>query len=108
MMMMMFVITLVRKTKLVKFRKFSFIRGGPEFLNFECFFLVTIFVLKTSKNAMKDMTLSIKMKGEVISDHFLMLWFQKDSLDRVAFRTFRTIRGGPGFLNKIVDFCGSK
>ena len=34
-----------------------------------------------------------------------MLWFQKDSLDIVGFRTFR---GGPGFLNKIVDFGGPK
>ena len=33
------------------------------------------FVLKTSKNAMKHMILSFKMKGDVISDHFLMLWF---------------------------------
>ena len=46
-------------------------------------------VLKTSKNAMKHMILSFKMKGDVISDHFLMLWFQKDSLDTVGFRTFR-------------------
>ena len=45
------------------------------------------------------------MKGDVISDHFLMLWLQKDSLDTVGLRTFRTFRGvGPGFLNKIVDF----
>ena len=51
------------------------------------------FVLKTSKNAMKHMILSFKMKGDVISDHFLMLWFQKDSLDTVGFRTFRTFRG---------------
>ena len=53
------------------------------------------------------MELSFKMKGDVISDHFLMLWFQKDSLDTVGFRTFRTfLGGGPGFLNKIVDFGG--
>ena len=39
---------------------------------------------------MKHMTLSFKMKGGIISDHFLMLWFQKDSLDTVGFRTFRT------------------
>ena len=50
---------------------------------------------------MKHMILSFKMKGDVISDHFLMLWFQKDSLDTVGFRTFR---GGRGFLDKIVDF----
>ena len=43
---------------------------------------------------MKHMTLSFKMKGGIISDHFLMLWFQKDSLDTVGFRTFRTFRGG--------------
>ena len=34
------------------------------------------------------MLLSFKMKGDVISDHFLMLWFQKDSLDTVGFRTY--------------------
>ena len=27
---------------------------------------------------MKHMILSFKMKGDVISDHFLMLWFQKN------------------------------
>ena len=52
---------------------------------------------------MKHMILSFKMKGDVISDHFLMLWFQKDSLDTVGFRTL-----GPGLLNKIVDFGGPK
>ena len=26
---------------------------------------------------MKHMILSLKMKGDVISDHFLILWFQK-------------------------------
>ena len=52
------------------------------------------------------MILSFKIKGDVISDHFLMLWFQKDFLDTVNFRTFRTFRegAGPGVLNKIVDF----
>ena len=35
------------------------------------------------------MILSFKMKGYVISDHFWMLWFQKDSLDTASFRTFR-------------------
>ena len=54
------------------------------------------------------MILSFKMKGDVISDHFLMLWFQKDSFDTVGFRTFRTFRGGLGVLNKIVDFGGPK
>ena len=49
---------------------------------------VTIFVLKT-KNAKKYKILSFKMKGDVISDHSLMLWLQKDSLDTVGFRTFR-------------------
>ena len=47
------------------------------------------------------------MKRDVISDQFLMLWFQKDYLDTVGFRTFRTFRtfrGGPGVENKIVDF----
>ena len=39
---------------------------------------------------MKHMKISFKMKGDVISHHFLMLWFQKDSLDAVGFRTFRT------------------
>ena len=50
------------------------------------------------------------MKRDVISDHFLMLWFQKDSLDTVGFRTFRTFRGVGGlrFLNKIMDFDGIK
>ena len=41
------------------------------------------------------------MKEDVISDHILMLQFQKDSLDTVGFRT-------PGFLNEIVDFGGPK
>ena len=39
------------------------------------------------------MILSFKMKGDVTSDHFLMLCFQKDSLDTVGFRTFRTFSG---------------
>ena len=55
------------------------------------------------------MILSFELKGDVISDHFLMLWFQKDSLGSVGFRTFRAFRGeGPGVLNKIVDFGGPK
>ena len=45
-----------------------------------------------------------KMKGDVISDHFLMLWFQKDSLDTVGFRTFRG-RGVEMLLN-FTDFLG--
>ena len=31
------------------------------------------------------------MKGDVISDHFLMLWFQKDSLDTVGLRTYERV-----------------
>ena len=38
------------------------------------------------------MILSFKIKGDVISDHFLMLWFQKESLDRVG---FGLTAGGP-------------
>ena len=34
---------------------------------------------------MKHMILSFKMKGDVISDHFLMLWFQNYSLDTFGF-----------------------
>ena len=56
---------------------------------------------------MKHMILSFKMKVDVISDHFWMLWFQKDSLGTVDFRTF-LLGGAPGFLNKIVDFGGPK
>ena len=52
---------------------------------------------KTSKNTMIQMMLSFKMKGVVISDNFLMLWFQKESLDTVGFRTSRTLGGGGGF-----------
>ena len=52
---------------------------------------------------MKNMILSFNMKEDVLSDQFLMLWSQKDSLDTVGFRTFRR---GPGVLNKIVDFGG--
>ena len=36
------------------------------------------------------------MKGDVISDHFLKLWFQKDFLGAVGFRTFRGEGGGAG------------
>ena len=57
---------------------------------------------------MKHMILSSKMKGDVISGHFLMLWFQEDSLDTVGFKTFRTFRGDLGVLNEIVDFGGPK
>ena len=62
-------------------------------------------IQKTSKNAMIHMMSSFKMIGDVISDNFLMQWFQKDSLDTVGFRNFR---GGPGLLNKIMDFSGPK
>ena len=41
---------------------------------------------------MKHMNLSFKMNGDVISDHFLMLWFQKESLD-----TFGFLASGGGF-----------
>ena len=37
---------------------------------------------------MKHMILSFRMKGDVMSGHFLMIWFLKDSLDTVGFRTF--------------------
>ena len=44
--------------------------GSPNFLGV----LVTIFfVLKTSRNATKHKISSFNMKGDVISDHFLML-----------------------------------
>ena len=50
---------------------------------------------------MKHMILSFKMKGDVISDHFLMLWFQKDSLGAAGFRTYG---GGAKVLNPKVTF----
>ena len=40
------------------------------------------------------------MKGDVISDHFLMLWFKKDFLDTVGFRT----AGGSRVLKQKVTF----
>ena len=42
-----------------------------------------------------------KMKGDAISDHFFMLWFQKDSLDTVGFRTYG---GGFRVLNQKMTF----
>ena len=67
---------------------------------FLCFFGNHFFLLKTSKNAMKHVILSSKMKGDVISDHFLMLWFQKDSLtgchSAFSFRQVLTSRVDPG------------
>ena len=57
---------------------------------------------------MKHMILSFNMEGYVISDQFLMLWFQKDSLDTVGFRTFRTFSGegvaGLGLSPKFYQF----
>ena len=38
---------------------------------------------------MKHMIISFKIEGNVISYHFLTLWFQKDSLAIVASGTFR-------------------
>ena len=73
--------------------------------------MVTSFRTKNIQKCYKDMILPFKMKGDVISGHFLMLWFQRDPLGTVGFRTFRTFRGGwgvPGFQNKIVDFGGPK
>ena len=85
---------------MVKFREITKIRVGAGFLKVLSF-LVTFFVLKTSKHVTKH-----KSNGDVISDHFFMLWFLKDSLAKVGFRTFRG--RGPGFLIKIVDFGGAK
>ena len=66
--------------------------GGVRDSNFFVLFGNPFFVLKASKNAMKYMILSFKMKGNVISDQFLMLWFQKESLDTVSFWAYG---GGP-------------
>ena len=97
------------QTKLVKFRTSSQIRGV---LNYLCFFDNIVYT-KTSKNAVKHIILSFKMKGgvisdhffkmkgDVISDHFLILWFQKDSLDTVGFKTFS---GGSTVLHQKVTF----
>ena len=64
------------------------------------------FVLKTSKIAMKNQN---QNEGTCLSDSFLMLWFQKGFMGTVGFRTFRTfLGGGPGVLNKTLDFGGSK
>ena len=59
--------------------------GSPKFF---VFFGNHFFVLKTYKNAMKHLILAFIMKRDVISDHFLMLWFQKDFLDTFSFRTY--------------------
>ena len=58
-------------------------------------------MLETSKNVMKHMISSFKMKGDVIFDHFLLLWFQKGSLDTVSFRTYG---GGSRVLNQKMTF----
>ena len=41
------------------------------------------------------------MKGDVISDQFSILWFKKDSLDTVGFRSYC---GGSRVLNQKVTF----
>ena len=71
---------------------------GPGVLNVFCNHFS---VLKTSKNATKHMILSLKLKGDVISDRFLMLWFRKDSVDTVGFRTYG---GGSRVLKQKVTF----
>ena len=84
---------------MVKFRKKSSIRGGgPRVLIFLCFFGNHFFFTENIQNAMKHMILSFKMKGDAISDHFLIVWFQNDYLDTVGYRTFRNTRKG------VVDF----
>ena len=65
------------------------------------FLLPILFVLKTSKNAMKHMILSFRIRVDVISGNFLMLWLEKDSLDRVGFRIYSR---GSRFLNQKVTF----
>ena len=54
---------------------------------------------------MKLMIPSFEMKGENISDHLLMLWFQKDSLNIVGFRTYDR---GSRVLNQKVTFRALK
>ena len=49
-------------------------------------------------------TSSFKMKGDVTTDHFLMLQFQEDSVDTVGFSTYDFFLGGVG----IVDLGGPK
>ena len=73
-------------------KNWYFFRTKPRSPRFFVCFLVTILCTKKSKNAVKHVILAFKMKGDVISDHFLMLRFQKDSLDTVGFRTFRGVR----------------
>ena len=50
---------------------------------------------------MKNMKISLKMKEDIMSNQFLMLRFQKDSLDAVGFRTYG---GGARVLNPKVTF----
>ena len=80
---------LVKSPKLVKMWKYA------------------LFSTKTSRNAMKHVILSLKMKGDVISGQSLMLWFQKDSLDIVGFGTFRVGSGFPKLLRSIFPLCES-
>ena len=46
------------------------------------------------------------MKGDIISDHFLMLWFQKDSLFTVSFGLLGFFGGGgrSGLFPKFYHF----
>ena len=50
---------------------------------------------------MKHMILSSKVKGGVISHHFLMLWFQKYSPYTVGFGTFR---GGSPVKDLVLNY----
>ena len=67
------------------------------------FFGNHLFSLK-HPNAMKHMILTFKLKGDVIADHFLMLWFQKDSLDTVSFRTY----GGGAIVLNVLNVLGGE
>ena len=78
-------------------KNWYFFRTKPRSPRFFVCFLVTILCTKKSKNAVKHVILAFKMKGDVISDHFLMLRFQKDSLD-----TF-----GLGLTAASVEFASS-
>ena len=66
-----------------------------------CFFLVVIFYTKDIHKCYKHMMFSFRMKGDVITDHFLMIWFQIDSLDTVGFRIYH---GWSRVLNQKVTF----
>ena len=54
---------------------------------------------------MKHMILSFKMKRDVISDLFLVQWFQKDSLETVG---FEDLRGGSGVIKTKSDIRSPK